>query len=99
MSIARTRFERVIARVRSRYGQIVWPEAFLLLFGLRYIAVMAVRSISVVRCLRPTQSLPHAASRATCARRRQFQMQLGDAPHQFEIAIADRLALVVPSRG
>ena len=54
MSIAQTWFERVFDSVRSRYGQIVCPGARLLVFGLRYSAVMPMRRISVVMCLRPT---------------------------------------------
>ena len=57
MSIAQTWFERVIDSVRSRYGQIVYPGARLLVFGLRYSAVIPMRRISVVMCLWPTDKL------------------------------------------
>jgi hypothetical protein len=50
--VDQTWFECVIACVRSRYGQIVWPDAFLLVFGLRHSTVMPMRRIGVAKCLR-----------------------------------------------
>jgi len=63
MSIAQTWFALAICSVRNRYGQIVCPGARLLVFGLRYSAVIPMRRISVVMCLRPTAK-PSARNRS-----------------------------------
>jgi hypothetical protein len=53
MSAAQTWFDRLMVRLRSRYGYTGWAGCRVLVIGLRYSALMPMRAITVLTRLRP----------------------------------------------